>query len=78
MSKKSKIKKPVTTYKCPQCGTRSERIIIESRCTQKLTIADNSYDDMEAGETLAGYCIECTASIPLRTVKRLEVAGMGE
>ena len=59
------------TYTCKNCDTQSTKIGVASICTQRLSIPDDNWDDLEVGDTLHGYCLECGTRIPAAVLKRI-------
>ena len=58
----------------PECklrGQPQDSILIESKCTQTLTMAGDQWENTEVGETIAGYCQECAHEIPKETLTQL-------
>lgn len=67
-----KTKEAPVTFHCKTCGGEFATIIVESKCTQTLTLAGNDYHDLEVHESVGGLCPGCGARINLKTVRSLE------
>jgi len=57
--------------KCPSKGKPQEKIGVVSECTQTLHIKSDSWEDLEVGSTLYGYCLECSDKINPKTFRRI-------
>lgn len=51
------------TYTCPHCKKKSESIGVQSYCNQTLHIKTDDWSDLEVGDTVEGYCLECSTPI---------------
>ena len=63
--------KKTKTYTCKACGKKSEQIGVSSVCTQTLTLESDDWTNLEVGETLSGFCLECGEPIPAKKLKTL-------
>jgi hypothetical protein len=68
--------KKVKSYTCKSCGKTSEKIGVTSLCRQNLHIASDDWTDLEVGETLHGFCLECSAEIPADVMKKILKGGV--
>jgi hypothetical protein len=57
--------------KCPSKGKAQDAIGVASECTQILTLASDDWSNLEVGDTLYGYCLECNTRIPPKTLTKL-------
>jgi len=67
--------KKVKSYTCPHCGKTSEKIGVTSICRQHLYIESDDWTDLEVGETLHGFCLECSAEVPADVMKEILQGG---
>lgn len=50
-------------YTCPYCKKKAESIGVQSFCSQILHIKTDDWTDLEVGDTVEGYCLECNTPI---------------
>lgn len=53
-----------TGKKCPAKGKPQEFIGVVSQCTQKFHPKSDDWSDLEVGDSLYGYCMECGGMVP--------------
>lgn len=63
--------KKVKQFKCTTCGETNTRIGVTSLARQNLNVQTDEWTDLEVGETLHGFCLECAAEIPMAQFKKL-------
>jgi hypothetical protein len=59
------------TFKCKACGKTSEKIGVTSYARQVFNVASGDYTNTEVGETLHGFCLNCSAEIPAEQMTAL-------
>ena len=57
--------------RCPSKGKAQDTIGVVSQCTQTLALAGDDWSNLEIGDTISGYCLECAAKIPPKTMTKL-------
>lgn len=61
------------SYTCKGCGRKQDVVCVASVCTQTHNIGTDDYNDLEVGETLYLYCLECGRKLTKEQQKRLEI-----
>lgn len=59
------------TFTCKNCHKKADTIVVVSQCTQRVSLLDDNWTDLEVGDTCYGVCPECGERISETTLKRL-------
>ena len=65
----------IKSFTCPNCHKKQDRLRVTSVCSQTLNFAGDDWTDLEVGDSLYVYCLECGQQLP-KIYQRLKNEGI--
>jgi hypothetical protein len=63
------------TFTCKNCHKKQDTVGVSSKCTQTLHIETDNWTNLDVGETLEAFCLECGTVLTKAQMKKLELEG---